>query len=392
MKNFANSDLTAAQRRILAMPLDQHLAVKGIAGSGKTVLAIKRIKKILETKKHANILFIVFNKTLQNFIENVLYEEGIVNSVTIVTFHKWFLDNFKEKAGFNWDSIGEKLTNNIGNIDTYDYIVVDECQDLGLPIFEAFDKCGAVLSIFGDNSQRIRKQASEIELIHETLNFTERAQKLNENYRNGRFTVEVAKNFCTTENASFLSGQVVRGDGQKPAIRRFNSVDEELKFIRNICIDFGQNKSIGIIVDSPNYIRMIYEAIKDIQGISIQRFYQELFKDDRNAFYNFSIGEKGVTIVNYSTCKGLEFDYVILPFLDKTHFKQSSEDLNKLYVAITRTYVEGRLYFTCCRKERAPFVLNQIPSEFIEEDNTEVIETPAINKDRFGIPDDDLPF
>lgn len=45
MRNVQTSNLTLAQRRILNMPVNHKMAIKGIAGSGKTILAIKRIKK-----------------------------------------------------------------------------------------------------------------------------------------------------------------------------------------------------------------------------------------------------------------------------------------------------------------------------------------------------------
>jgi superfamily I DNA/RNA helicase len=385
MRNIANSDLTAAQRRVLGMPLNQHMAVKGIAGSGKTILAIKRIKRILEDNSNAKVLFIVYNKTLQNFIDNVIRDEGIRGNVRIVTFAKWYKDNFGEMPGFDWDRIGENLTKDMGDLNSYHYIIVDECQDIGLSVYRAFGESGAVLSVFGDNSQRITKQATEVEDIHEELGFTERAQKLNENYRNGRLTVEVARQFCTTENASFLAGQVVRGDGQMPLAREFALREDELKFIRNICIDFGMHKSIGIISGRNDHIKQIYNALSDIQDLTIQRFYRDLYEEDRKAYFDLRIADRGVFIINYPACKGLEFDYVILPFLDETLHRETSEALNQFYVAITRTHADGRLFFTYCSSGGKPSVLDRIPSEAVEWVRCE-------RKETLQVPPDDIPF
>jgi superfamily I DNA/RNA helicase len=377
MRNVQTSDLTLAQRRILNMPINQNMAIKGIAGSGKTILAIKRIKKILDHNNQARILFLVFNKTLQVFIQNAIIEEGIMNRVDIKTFHKWYKDELNEMAGFNWDAIGLKMQESQA-MNNYDYLIIDECQDLGLPIYNAIGKCkNLTFSIFGDNSQRITRKATEIEDIHYTLDIEERVQRLNENYRNGTLLMEVAKEFCTTENADILAGQIVRGQGEKPEIREFNNLEEEIKFIKNICANFGANHSIGIILKEQGNVsvRSLYDQIQDLDGIEVQRMYKGLYDDDRDAYFRLRVGEVGVTILGYNICKGLEFDYVILPFLKCNLFGKSDEEKNNFYVAITRTRFEGKLFLSYNKESGKSDFIDMIPEKSVDLIATESVQT-----------------
>ena len=65
--------LNIEQRRIIELEPNGHLLIKGVAGSGKTTVSIKRVPFLLNHYCHQDddkILLVTFNKTLLNYIKH----------------------------------------------------------------------------------------------------------------------------------------------------------------------------------------------------------------------------------------------------------------------------------------------------------------------------------
>lgn len=68
----------------------EHVLVRGIPGSGKTIVLVSKIKSILEENPNAKILFITYNNTLKNYIINSLEElECDLNNIEVSTYYTW---------------------------------------------------------------------------------------------------------------------------------------------------------------------------------------------------------------------------------------------------------------------------------------------------------------
>ncbi|GEN56130.1 hypothetical protein GCM10012290_07160 [Halolactibacillus alkaliphilus] len=103
--------LNVEQRKIVELEPQGHLAVKGVAGSGKTSVAIRRVSFLKEHycfEPDDRILLVTYNKTLLNFIHyqfNQLSEEETYDSflsehktdVTITTIDKLMYRSFKAR-------------------------------------------------------------------------------------------------------------------------------------------------------------------------------------------------------------------------------------------------------------------------------------------------------
>ena len=64
--------LNMEQRRIVELEPNGHMLVKGVAGSGKTTVAVRRIPFLLNHYCHEaddKVLLVTFNKTLVNYIQ-----------------------------------------------------------------------------------------------------------------------------------------------------------------------------------------------------------------------------------------------------------------------------------------------------------------------------------
>ena len=100
--------LKGEQKKVLFLPATNPIQIKGVAGSGKTTVALYRAKHLLETQntlfQEAKVIIFTFNKTLSNYIKAVSpYINGGYNNdseeitpktpnglnVKVINFHSW---------------------------------------------------------------------------------------------------------------------------------------------------------------------------------------------------------------------------------------------------------------------------------------------------------------
>jgi AAA domain-containing protein/nuclease-like protein len=160
-------ELTEQQHAIFnAIRNKKRLFVQGVAGSGKTLIALNIAHEALDEGK--KVLFLCFNRTLANVI-NKHFEEGA--SVTVNTFHSYAEDRIDEVEA-NWFQ-----NNNTGESDwfdndvpikfadiqdvmpkSYDLIIIDEGQDFKEfwfeIIFQEIASDGTII-VFADFDQDI---------------------------------------------------------------------------------------------------------------------------------------------------------------------------------------------------------------------------------------------
>ncbi|OYY04506.1 MAG: DNA helicase UvrD [Sphingobacteriia bacterium 35-40-5] len=99
-------DLTGEQKKVLFLPPQGPIQIKGVAGSGKTTIALYRAKHLTETQNDlfstAKVVIFTFNKTLSAYIDavkrhiNTLYNQNGTSKTTsnglnilVTNFHKW---------------------------------------------------------------------------------------------------------------------------------------------------------------------------------------------------------------------------------------------------------------------------------------------------------------
>lgn len=119
--------LKGEQKKVLFLPATNPIQIKGVAGSGKTTVALYRAKHLLETQstlfKEAKVIIFTFNKTLAAYINAVSpYINGGYNNtsdeitpqtsdglnVQVVNFHSWayrFAGIERNKTIMQWTQI-----------------------------------------------------------------------------------------------------------------------------------------------------------------------------------------------------------------------------------------------------------------------------------------------
>ncbi len=100
--------LDETQQRIVDLDGDGTIIVKGVAGSGKTAVALHRIVKILEQRSlftPPRILFITYNRSLVSYAGELLHALGIkASELTISTLHALCLKKMENKIKIISDS------------------------------------------------------------------------------------------------------------------------------------------------------------------------------------------------------------------------------------------------------------------------------------------------
>lgn len=137
--------LKGEQKKVLFLPSKNPIQIKGVAGSGKTTVALYRAKHLLETERNlfsdTNIVIFTYNRTLAEYIEAVRpYISGGYQkdsneikprspdglNIKVINFHRWaysfierngvslryetFENGFKETV---WKTINEREQTNI---------------------------------------------------------------------------------------------------------------------------------------------------------------------------------------------------------------------------------------------------------------------------------------
>ena len=97
-------ELTGEQKRILLLPVENPIQIKGVAGSGKTTIAIGRARHLVRSAapdlfRDTHICIFSYTKNLIKYVESLLDGEGIGSrELSVVNFHKWAYGFLKEQG------------------------------------------------------------------------------------------------------------------------------------------------------------------------------------------------------------------------------------------------------------------------------------------------------
>lgn len=153
IKNFINPphhkttfgqkiSLTSQQKRIIGNQGHSWKRIRGVAGSGKTLLIAQKAAQIASENK--KVLIVTFNKTLVTYIKSNIEKASVVfdwNNIEITHFHGFAKMVLKEndipskglqEIETNIQTLKENKKNRI-----YDAILIDEAQDIKKEWFDA---------------------------------------------------------------------------------------------------------------------------------------------------------------------------------------------------------------------------------------------------------------
>ena len=333
-------DLDIAQTNVRRLKVDKNFVIKGVAGSGKTNLALWRAKRILETEK-GTAKVLVYTKALSAFIADGIRQLEI-GSANVIHYQKWKQEDV-------------------------DYIIVDEAHDFTeVEIRKLVGRAKKSIMFFGDTNQQLyeNKKSFITNQYEDTVNMEQIAtilecevKELPNNYRLPQGIAPFAQSI-NPQNNDIVSNCKNR-KSNKPRVIEFNSWTDELDFIikeiknRNlndvaILLPFNKKDRTGSYQE--------FYSVENVKNYFNEKGVKNLYKIDNTMELDFDADLP--KIMTYHSAKGLQFDTVFIPHcgIEWSKFK------NALYVATTRTSNNLIITFS---DSLSPFVSN-ISSAYYE--------------------------
>ena len=406
------NDLTMAQIRAYR-EREGSVLVTGGPGSGKTVVSIHRFLR--STINDTSSIFFTYHRTLIASIRGTLRQQADILLPDLVeadvdrlldrsvsSIASWYDHNFN---AFLADETNESIVANIRSIENpveynFDEIFIDEAQDLKPAVFEAMIILARRFTCGADRAQDLNGHYIDPvdEVIKALLEGEGRSvltRELSQNFRNTRQIFDFARKFVPEDISVQQLDMTELNDGEVPEIM-CRSEAEQLDLIIQIVRD-NPNSNIGILVH-------FYWQIDNIRDNFIKNgFSCEADAEESNSFsyyysrYTMNSGHRDLMerrlrtpfILTFDSCKGLEFDIVIIPMFERSDWAMSNPKKKRGTNEPDR-YADGQIkyfasrnhyYVACTRARRQLYVMYAYKPKILDfyndADNTNIkVELP----------------
>jgi superfamily I DNA/RNA helicase len=357
MPNFRFNLPTLAQltpTQQIALMSNDPILVTGGPGSGKTVVSVRRLLRLKQANQ--NVKLFTFNRTLMSAIRGLARSENFDSSI-VESFYDWYYSN---TSGIFANDNAAEIANRFRQFSNQNggrfvELLLDESQDFEHRIIQGLSElaqkvsCGAdrdqdIRNIYGNNAEeQIRAILNGFQTTHEHL--------LEQNFRNTREIFAFSRRFVPRNprpNGINLNSLSV---GDKPEV--FDNLNEtaQLEKIREVVSLNQNNSNIGILVHFPKQVDKIRTHLQQ-NNLVHSYYYQKMNSADKRETEN---NLQTPLITTFASCKGLEFDIVILPFFESVDWVMDNghTTANHYYVAATRARRQLFVFY-----ENKPTILN----------------------------------
>lgn len=337
MKNIVNT-IQQEQNKIIRNVEDKSLIVQGIAGSGKTSVALHRIAFLLykiENLSSKNVLIFSPNNVFSEYISNVLPELGEDNpsETTYANFLESCIKEYKAIETFT-EFIARYYTYKEKNIDLVKYKQSDEIikdiEDYVLYLIKniKFTK-NIEIDIFNEvTKEQLKELFERYDRFPLFTRITEISKKLSENYANGKLTLARSINKKILESMNIEKNyKKIYYNFYKSKFCKIKLSDNEIrKFVNKNKINYEDAIIFSYIkglLEGFNYNNMIKEIVVDEAQDYTLLQYKILSKIFKKSSFSI-LGDVNQTINPYYKYESLE---QIKEVLDKTK-----------YLELTKTY------------------------------------------------------
>ncbi len=381
-------ELNLNQKMVLSfVPKLEKIAVLGGPGTGKTVLAILAMKEMAKMKKKC--LFICYSKVLETFIKNLITTDNLISDyVEVKTYYSFFQGYYSEvaKDENNKNDFEHEIKykrpinhaydffNKYGNFKfsvkelddfykkynvyqkynkTYDYIFIDEGQDLEDGLIKLTLNFTKHLFFTFDDSQKLRQTNIDNPSKNRTTVLKDLGMEndffdLIENYRNTEIIEIISKEINTnyeTNNITLKKSTTLKPNSKDKTPTIYEIDDNSIGNLIDIIVkDYLRNSERIVAI-------LFYDQNRELAEKTFNKFKNELIKKSKinffNLFYRFGnkaennnlkkheINKNGIYLFSTTTSKGFEFDevYLITKNMDYNDFYANKA----AYVAITRS-------------------------------------------------------
>lgn len=389
-------ELNNTQKLIINLLSDSNkLAVIGGPGTGKTIIVINAVRQM--AKSPNKCLILTHSKCLINQIKCIagLYNFN-TNNIEISTYHSWFssklnklgfkdannkkdFKDFQEEKKYVYNLT--KLENFLSNIDStkkleYDYIFVDEAQDVQEGLIRIFSQFGRKIIVTFDDCQKIGNEnminnmiGYEHSNILNELGIGDRFFDLIENYRNTSQIETIGRQLFHSFDYNDITLRKTTstryGDNPVLLLSKGNfSYDE---FARYLIDHYDKSKSCAVLFDSSiDNCEEVFKSLKHSIETAIKlanrniKFYYKFGSRKENENINDENAlDNAIFLMSFRVSKGLEFDDVYILTTGATI--NTYQKRNAFYVAFTRA--KSMVYIALDNNSNVNKEVNELFSE-----------------------------
>ncbi|WLR51876.1 3'-5' exonuclease [Bacillus tianshenii] len=354
---------------------DKNRLIRGVAGSGKTLILASRAKMLNKQHPDWKVLVLCYNISLaQNIKQMIIHQlnepedlldydenkqnDGLTGNIIVRNFHAWLKHDLKVKD-FEVARIIEKLENNEAIFPKYDAILIDEGQDFAPEWLQLVSKLlnpeTKSLLLVEDRAQNIYRRKRSY--VQDTgLDFRGRSKVLTINYRNTSQIVDFAWRFYQTnshlkdktvskevDGTEIIAPQSTRRKGPEPAIYRANSLREEIEMVARQMKKLHETKNV------PYDDMLVLYRVKRAKGQDIIGTVQRTFQRHSLPHYwlteneaskrSFEKNDGKIKISTIDSSKGLDFQAVFIINVNNMPFaleEDKEREVSLLYIGMTR--------------------------------------------------------
>ncbi|WP_242923126.1 3'-5' exonuclease [Pontibacter liquoris] len=333
------------------------IILTGCPGSGKTTVATHRAKILTETNSNSKFRYFIYPVLLKQYLTNVLKKEKIPES-RVTSIMAWYYGNYRKfLLKDNRVNENEVVRHFSGTGMTYDNIIVDEAQDIWPEVLRNFPLISKRITFICDHAQEIMgnfssKNGNIRDLLKtdiERAGYSVLVRHLATNFRNPESVYRFAKEFVRDMPTSDIE-RFNKAGGEPPLM----IVMKDPNRFQQILINQVRNNSginIGILCTYASDVRKVSSILKR-DGIEHTPYYNGIPDEEKKSSLE---NIKNVVVTTFKSSKGLEFQLVIMPFVE--NYKGDAETRREYYVGCTRA--EERLILLATGKPAE--IINTIP-------------------------------
>ncbi|MEW5904976.1 MAG: NERD domain-containing protein/DEAD/DEAH box helicase [Pseudomonadota bacterium] len=360
------------QQELLARSMGEgHRIVRGVAGSGKTLILAFRAEQIARAANRP-VLLLSFANGISGRLENAMQDRGVEDKVIVSTFHAWCwkmlrtyglpittekdIPDFSERQAANVQAVLDAAERGLIPGGQYDAVLIDEAHDfepqwLALAAKMVNPDTKALMIVY-DDAQAIYKGRKRPVWKQLGIEAAGRTSVLKVNYRNTAQILRFARKFaadvigapgvCAGEESAVLMPEDGGREGVEPVVRQCVNYDGEAHAIAEWLLGrkaAGYQWGQMAVLYPRHFIGERFEKILVKQGVPV-----DVAKDHHN---RVDTKCDAIRFLSMHTSKGLEFPCVAIGGLGELKKPEDIEDDIRLtYVAITRATHEAFITYS----------------------------------------------
>ena len=363
----------------------QNVWIKGFAGSGKSILILYSVKKILARNPEAKLLLVVFTHSLIKMFTAAFEEMGL--NVQVETYYAF-----------------------MKSPSHYDYILCDEVQDLTERVIVALERHADRVIVAGDANQSIYlsdPQWREPTIDKNYLSSRDyQEQELTIIHRLPKSLIEVVNHFMPDMHIFSAKFDMTKPDAQV-RVCKAERVEDEIRYLLDRAmraIEGGY--TVAVLLPTQDLIVLFVNWVLYCMGR------QQWDPPQRNRWgkYDFFLLNRGlsnagiplqciangdgafsssipqINVMTYHSSKGLDFDNVFIPFASEgIPIFGSDEELSRRLFMVAMTRTRSNLCITYTGTPYEELNSFQYLCTMVEIENPETADTQQKGGNKWGI-------